>query len=148
MRHPAKCARRETFKETGIRIDRDEDLIEFSNSPVRIAAEGKERKAHICYYIADGRDGVRPQRLEPGKHSSWRYYPIRLLPRLVMAGMLHPISCQVDVLKVVKKEYKGKKQNAFKKWVERDREIEAKMRAGIYEFLDFIHDKEDGHLVF
>lgn len=148
LKQPAKGARRETFEETGIRIDSVQDLREFPNSPIRIAAEGKEREVHVFYYIADQHDIKRPQRREFRKHSPWRYYPIRLLPHLVTAGVLHPISCQVDVLSVAHNASRGKKRHTFKSWIQRDSMIKEKLRTRSYEFLDYIHDKEDGHLVF
>lgn len=147
IRYPAMGAARETLEETGIPIDPCTDLREFPNSPVRIAAEGKEREMHIYYYVADGR-GLRPERREPGKHSPWRFYPVRLLSHLVAQGMLHPFSCQVDLLGVAAEAASGKRHERYRAWIARDLEITEKMLGGRYEFLDFIHDKEDGHLVF
>lgn len=148
LQRPARGGIRETLEETGIHLTREEDVFEFPNSPVRIAAEGKEREMHIYYYIADGREGMRPVRMEPGKHSSWRYYPVRLLSHLVSQGLLHPVSCQVELLKVAHQATKGKKEQRFRAWLQADRRVVEKMQSGRYEFLDYIHDKEDGHLVF
>jgi|GEM_PF-4842791 len=149
-RNPARGGMRETLAETGIRIFHPEYLIESHISPVRIAAEGRERDMHVFYCFAEEctRDD-RPMRLEPRKHSSWRYVPVRMLPRYVAAGLLHPIATNADLLRVANEACDVAHQTKeFAAWFHRDQEIERELQEGTYSTLAYIHDKEAGHLVF
>lgn len=150
FRNPARGARRETLDETGIRIPGDRYLREFGDSPRRIVAEGKEQTMHLFYgFLDEFAPGTRPERKEPGKHSPWRFVPIRILPSLVTAGILHPVTVQMDFLGVIDTVYPNAiRTREFTAWMHRDRQIEEEMRAGRYGFLEYIHDKENGHLVF
>lgn len=150
FRKPARGARRETRAETGIEIPSDSYLHAFDDSPRRIVAEGKERDMYMFYcFNHEFGAGARPERKEPQKHSPWRFVPIRILPRLVMNGLLHPITAQRDFMGVIDNAYPAsRREKEFDYWMVRDREIDRKIRNGGYEFLDYIHDKEDGHLVF
>lgn len=147
---PVRGARRETLAETGIRIPGDYYLREFSGSPRRIVAEGKEQHMHMFYgFLEEFAWGMRPERREPDKHSPWRFFPIRILPRLVTNGMLLPATVQVDNMGVIDMAYPSfRRKKEFRDWMNRDCEIDLEMQTGRYGFLEYIHDKENGHLVF
>lgn len=149
FRNPARGGIRETFDETGLAVP-IERLTPVNESPFRIAADGRELDLHMyhCLFEHFAR-GDRPVRKEPHKHSSWRFVPIRQLPTYVQSGILHPIVMKPDWGSIVSTYGSGfPRIPEYTSWLERDRVIEQKVRAGRYEFLDYIHDKEDGHLVF
>lgn len=143
---PVLGAIRETIEETNIRLDRA-NLKELRCSPLRIAAEGKERKFHI--FVTTVERGISSVLMEPGKHTPWRFYPVRRLPHMVMEGLVHPVAVQPEVHEIVENIQRGKRiTKEFTGWVERDKAIEREVRSGRYGFLEYIHDKPNGHLVY
>jgi 8-oxo-dGTP pyrophosphatase MutT (NUDIX family) len=143
---PVLGAVRETFEETGLQLN-PKNLKELNVSPLRIAAEGKERQFHI-FVTTVARD-TSARLSEPNKNIPWRFYPVRRLPYMAIQGLVHPVAVQPEVQEIVQNLQRGKRiTREYAEWVERDKAIESECKSGQYGFLQYIHDKPSGHLVY
>lgn len=80
---------RETLEEVGWGVDR-EDVIGATRRPVRIVADGVQRRVHnfFCFYDEAVGDQL-PQRTEADKLLEWEWYSLPEVASLVSQGLLH-----------------------------------------------------------
>lgn len=135
-RRPAKGGRRELYEETGIVTYDEEDLIEFAESPLRVAVDGREKAIHVFFSFSDeSTANDKPIHREPKKNTPWEYISIRSLPWLVGAGKLHPIVTKIDIDGVVAE---AREVSAAPK---ANDELPRFTRSGVG-YLDYIHERD------
>lgn len=150
FRRPARGARREMWEETGIKLYDDECLIESHKSPMRVAADGKERNIHFFYAFSDDfADSDIPIHREPKKNTPWSYIPLRELPKLVAAGRLHKIAVSTDMDIIANESLELVYEIRMEAERERKSSLLSLHRRGLlqdsgkeYGFLEYIHDRD------